>query len=118
MSTKTTPTPYGEIEFETVECDSCGDELLEKNAKEFTIGDREGLACEYCTENGPIDFPGPRNLTIGPFLLCVALWPLVTWWILQEVPDDTNNDAKFYFVGVVGGLIYGGLFAAGVIYLL
>lgn len=81
MSSKreTAPTVHGEVEYETVECASCGERVAKKNASRFVIGDlysgREirrrpgkytrihfehgpnmGWACDYCKDD-PIRFP-------------------------------------------------------------
>jgi hypothetical protein len=57
VETKTVETEYGTAEIEVVECDSCGNTVGKEEAKEFTIADRKGWACEYCAENGPLSFP-------------------------------------------------------------
>jgi len=57
MPTKTAETVHGSIEYQTIECDSCGNETVVDDAKDFQIGDREGKACEHCYQNGPISFP-------------------------------------------------------------
>jgi hypothetical protein len=54
---KTIQTKYGEVEVETIECDSCGNTIGKEDAHEFTLGDREGHACDHCVDNGPISFP-------------------------------------------------------------
>lgn len=72
----TAKTVHGEIEYETVTCDSCGNEILQSDAKRFVIGDHVrtkswsgsgdelefrnytmGWACEICQNNGPVEFP-------------------------------------------------------------
>ena len=55
--TQTITTEYGDVQVETVECDSCGNTIARDAAHEFTIGSRDGHACDYCVENGPISFP-------------------------------------------------------------
>lgn len=78
--TKTAQTVYGDVEYETVECDSCNNEVMKEEAFRFLLFgeetlrqkidkyDRteykfendtliEGWACEHCHENGPISFP-------------------------------------------------------------
>ena len=72
-------TVHGEFEYETVECSSCGNEVAKDDAQRFVIGDvveredwraigkieynfapasmQTGWACEYCQNDGPIDFP-------------------------------------------------------------
>lgn len=65
------PTPHGDVTYETVECDSCGNEVAKEEAYEFIIGDlsdigtttkvrhvqRKGWACSYCAGEGAIEFP-------------------------------------------------------------
>jgi len=69
----TAVTAHGEIEYETVTCDSCGNDVLEEDAYHFAIGGYKekfggevrfkernttlGWACEYCHETGPIGYP-------------------------------------------------------------
>jgi hypothetical protein len=53
----TISTQYGEAEINVYECDSCGNTIAYENTVEFTLGDREGRACEHCAETGPISFP-------------------------------------------------------------
>lgn len=79
MTTRTeeAQTIHGSIEYEVVECDSCGQTTRKENAKRFIIGDIEkttgilyssggyrvtgktadGWACETCYNEGPIRFP-------------------------------------------------------------
>lgn len=82
MSTTTTkqiPTAYGDVEIETVECDSCGDEVPKEDASDFLVGDirqtnhwhhksavefevsdttlRRGYLCSYCEDRGPLSTP-------------------------------------------------------------
>lgn len=84
MGTKTQPTAHGEIEYETVECDSCGTELLKDEAFGFIVFDQDklkksrswnhfhewnvydggyktGWACPYCYDAAPVDFPRIRS---------------------------------------------------------
>lgn len=70
-------TVHGEVEYEVVECSSCGNEVAKEDAKRFVIGDQtkktdwgglstteyhfnneqEGWACEYCRNDQLVDFP-------------------------------------------------------------
>jgi len=76
--TKTATTAHGEVKYETIECESCGNEAAKSEAsrfimmhdirdtttwlhdggyKEFEVYDyTEGWACQYCT-NSPASFP-------------------------------------------------------------
>jgi len=53
----TVSTQYGETTIDVYECDSCGNTVAHENTVEFTLGDREGRACEHCADTGPIGFP-------------------------------------------------------------
>lgn len=55
--TKKVQTEYGTAEIEVVECNSCGNTVGKDDAAAFTIGDREGWACQHCVNEGPISFP-------------------------------------------------------------
>lgn len=76
------PTAHGEIEYETVECVSCGEEVAKNNTSDVVIGEisekREyswgnkyrfesgethGYACEYCKDD-PVKFPRGRTFDI------------------------------------------------------
>jgi hypothetical protein len=72
-------TVHGEVEYKTVECASCGNTVPKQQAKRFVIGTtkniehwgmigkrdysfetadyQEGWACEYCRNDGVINFP-------------------------------------------------------------
>lgn len=69
--TKTIETQYGTAEIEVVECDSCGQTIGKDDAVEFTIGSRDGYACQHCEQNGPISWPKK----------------VVDW----SMPQDTDN---------------------------
>lgn len=71
---QTTPTAYGDVEYETVECDSCGNDVLKKDASTFVVGEctsqrdrytgkqfrfkdsdcATGWICPYCRDEGGI----------------------------------------------------------------
>jgi len=53
----TVSTQYGETTIDVYECDSCGNTVSHENTVGFTLGDREGRACEHCADTGPIGFP-------------------------------------------------------------
>ena len=77
--TETVPTLHGDVEYEVVECSSCGNVVAKEDAKRFVIGDiltirhyasigkreyvfrtsdyQEGWACEYCRNDSIVDFP-------------------------------------------------------------
>lgn len=81
-------TIHGSIEYEVIECDSCGQDVVEEQAKPFFIltGDSVtawvdgepitekeedekfvieacGAACPHCTETGPVGFPEEQKET-------------------------------------------------------
>jgi len=72
-------TAYGTVEYEVVECDSCGNTVSKEGAKRFVIGDyagkqswihcgdelefnnyRMGWCCEFC-ESEPAGFPRKKT---------------------------------------------------------
>jgi len=76
---KTVATPHGEVEYETVVCDSCGSETRKDDAYRFlliselkressrldhdefevyTSDYTDGWACPYCADADPVDYPG------------------------------------------------------------
>jgi len=74
--TKTATTTHGTVEYETVECDSCENEVAKADAERFIIvhemrGTRDwgdhtkynvndgttGWICPYCSDNGPMSTP-------------------------------------------------------------
>jgi len=62
MSKETAVTPHGEVEYETVECDSCGVEIAKSEAYRFVAFSQgfdpsyvcecatRGWVCDYCRE--------------------------------------------------------------------
>lgn len=87
-TTRTVLTEHGEIDYETVGCDSCGAEVVKEDAFRFLLIEQEGIreveewanftvwkvengghatgyACPLCAESdgGPIDYPSPEPLT-------------------------------------------------------
>jgi hypothetical protein len=99
--TETVQTAYGETEIEVVECDSCGTTISTEQAREFTLGDREGHACEHCVDEGPISFPsryGPLNMgktDEGGFLRFLFWAPVVIplTMMLGPVENDLPDEA-------------------------
>jgi hypothetical protein len=96
--TKTVQTTYGDVEVEVVECDSCGNTIGKDEAREFTLGNREGHACEHCVDEGPISFPSKYgSLDMGesedgrfPRFL---LWaPVVIPLLMIFGPFDNGHD--------------------------
>lgn len=85
MSKQTTPTVHGDVEYETVECDSCGNELAKESADRLIVGDVDrirtsdyrpdeirfnsytlGWVCPYCNSD-PASFPDPDAPTTAAF---------------------------------------------------
>jgi len=83
-------TAHGEVEYETVTCASCENEVPKQKAKKFVIGDvtdhtdwvhrgvieyefsrtdvQTGWACEFCREKSIIAFPKMPSMGYGVFL--------------------------------------------------
>ena len=53
----TVQTEFGPTTVEAYECDSCGNTVAYENTVQFTIGNRDGRACNHCENEGPINFP-------------------------------------------------------------
>lgn len=92
---QTVATAHGEVEYETVECTSCGNQVAKKDALVFVIGDLEsseryrglekhrftfetdrvsyGWACEYCRETGPARYPDPAYSVDGEDIVFAAM---------------------------------------------
>lgn len=70
---KTAVTVHGPVEYETVTCDSCGEETMKNEAERFVIGGFDctkygdhrfdvdnstlGWICPYCVTEEPASFP-------------------------------------------------------------
>ena len=100
--TKVSVTAHGEVEYETVVCDSCDTTIPKENAKRFVIGDvmelnhrgalkkrqygfhtsdyQEGWACEYCRNDGVVDFP-LKSVTNPSVVKLLALTVVVTFFV-------------------------------------
>lgn len=106
--TITETTTHGEVEYEVVECDSCGNDVMTDEALDFQIGDREGKACSHCVEVGPIDFPHPNVPPKDWLILATISWPLTVVAALT-----TNNwregDSQFFLAATIGCLIWVGV---------
>jgi hypothetical protein len=107
--TRQAATVHGEVEYEVVECDSCGTEILADEANDFTIGDRVGVACDLCVEKGPSGFPmsdGESLFTIWR----IALWPLLAPTILKELANHKHvlpqKQCARYLEGSLGSIVY------------
>lgn len=83
--TKTAQTVHGEVQYETVECSSCGEEVAKDEAFEFEMRkdvdgiyrskvNRKGWACEYCANEGPINFPSGKQSQYAKSLFLTLFW--------------------------------------------
>ena len=92
---KSVSTPYGETTIEVIECDSCGNEVALDETVEFTLGDREGRACQHCYEEGPVSYPdkviteGPENPSEIVFL--AILFPLWFGLVFFDALDGRQS---------------------------
>jgi len=105
-TTQTVHTQFGEVEVETVECDSCGNEIAKDDAKKFTIGEREGYACSHCVDEGPISFP-PDKWIFKPaedMLLSVILFPLML--LFAFIALSSSETARESTATAIGAIIW------------
>lgn len=103
----TAATAHGSVEYETVTCDSCGNEVVKDDAYRFAIGGYErnfigthefdadaatvGWACEFCRDD-PAGYPTQPTLIewrtldadeqAGFILLAIALITAVIWGVV------------------------------------
>ena len=59
MSTQKAITQHGEIEYETVECDSCGNEMMEGDEISYVLG--EIKKSNYWSHRGEFEFNFDEN---------------------------------------------------------
>lgn len=108
--TETVETVYGDVEVSLVDCDSCGNPVRKRDAVEFSIGGRDGWACEHCEEEGPLSFPERVGLEEPPFLwLIFAVFaPLVFILCIGFMADpDTDTEDVHPFLGLfIGSVVY------------
>jgi len=114
--TRQAATVHGEVEYEVVECDSCGAEIPADEANDFTIGDREGVACDLCVEEGPSGFPTSDRQ--GEFnIFGVVFWPLLASMAVEDIDSDgvriPQRDAARFLEGSLGGIVYSTIVVAG-----
>lgn len=117
-TSKQVETVYGNVEVETVECDSCGNEILKEEANTFEIGDGadawSGWACDLCVSEGPIEFPNNSEPGYRWSMGAIVLWPILTGYALR-------SDYRYrpYWLGAsIGALLWGVLAVASVLILL
>jgi len=108
--TETIETQYGTVEVETVTCDSCGQRIGKEEAHDFTIGDREGYACDHCVDDGPLSFPPSVDFNVEPaeeYWLGVLLWPAGMIFISMDYhTDKAPKRLKEWHGGAVGALLW------------
>lgn len=115
--TKEVSTEYGTTTIEITDCDSCGNTVAKDEAVEFTIGDRSGHACEYCANNGPINFPErviefslpSENGESGIvwLVLAVILAPIFATPIFADsILENEDYFADGYVFGVLAVLLW------------
>ena len=97
------PTAHGEVEYETVECDSCGEQVAREAATSIVVGDvkekaplngldysrykfhgtpAEGWVCEYCQDD-PAGFPRvTHTLSTEDIILIVGVVMVVLSFML------------------------------------
>jgi hypothetical protein len=78
-------TAHGEVEYETVECDSCGEDVVKEEAMRFGIAqsvrenyradeekltgvEKVGWVCPWCQED-PIKYPAPTDYDAFTFYI-------------------------------------------------
>jgi len=102
--TKTATTAHGTVEYETVECDSCGNEVAKSDAYRFLLfkqgrdpsfvkdDDKQaaGWACPYCFDTAPIE--PPSTTPISAFMQ----------WLKWATGQDNSSDALF--VAIMGSI--------------
>lgn len=120
--TEIVQTKYGDVEIETVDCDSCGNRVSKEDTVTFEIGSRKGLACEHCEKEGPISFPRLvlklREFGTDPdrdSILYPLLFPYV--YLIVALINDVKNgrDTQFwrgFWWATVVLTTWGGVFTA------
>lgn len=109
--TKEVSTEYGTTTIQITDCDSCGNTVAKDETVEFTIGDRSGHACEYCANNGPINFPervvewslptdnyGNTSIAIVVFIMFAPFFFIPTFFeaMFTEKKMDYFSDGYIY----------------------
>lgn len=102
MPTKTAETIHGSVEYETVECSSCGQEIAKEDALVFAIGrgkkeryggvkikaKKQGYACDHCADN-PIAFPRAESFIER----CIDSW--------SYFQDDLDMIAAWAYIWMI-----------------
>jgi len=105
-TTETVQTPYGDVEVELVDCDSCGNTVREEDTVEFEIGARTGVACEHCRDEGPVSFPerhsfDPNAAMVVVFAVFSPLLAVISVPVMEREGDDEVAAMLGMFVGGV-----------------
>ena len=121
---KTIQTAYGDVEIETVDCDSCGQTIGKEDARRFGLTSEEqapnvrinetercGYACSHCVDEGPISFPPSVDIAIKGHsaempLTFILMWPVFMIPTLVTTVFDDNKPAKEFTVGSVAAIIW------------
>lgn len=131
--TKTIESIHGPVEVEVVDCDSCGTTVRADATVPFTLGDREGVACENCYDDGPISFPDWRWTELIPTFhgmgtdedgndawFLIGMFPLAAIIAAIVILFEDNDDIKAGAIGFAWacwGMILWGLLLAAVVML-
>jgi hypothetical protein len=90
-------TQFGPAEIETYECDSCGNRVAYENTVTFSIGEREGRACEHCEETGPVSWPQKTldflkvDIDYGMAIFGVLFTPLALLVIFEKALSEDED---------------------------
>jgi hypothetical protein len=119
--THTVDTAYGQTTIETYECDSCGTKVRYDETVEFTIGEREGRACNHCEANGPISVPkkvARISLPSSLSLFFIAGFPILGPLTALIAFVDGDDFARAFTLGWTTLLLWGFLLLATSIFVL
>jgi len=109
-ATETIQTQYGETEIQVYDCDSCGNRVAYDETVEFTLGDRQGRACEVCADEGPVSFPPSVDILLQPAedpLFCIVVWPLMFIFGTLDLAFGSAADTiSEMATGILGTLLW------------
>jgi len=123
MTDTRTKTELRTVEVEVQDCDSCGNEAPVEEMAPFTIGEREGVACPHCVDEGPVEFPsrtvkstiralaqGENDKDVAEDLFLAVIFPVSTpIALLMALNGELNNRGFGYLSGVLGALLWVGI---------
>lgn len=104
MSTKknTAPTVHGSIEYETVECSSCGQDVMKEEARRVYVGDVKGTTNSSHRGVTEVEFDR-HDHTSGWF--CPHCYDEPVGFVAKVRSTTPTEDAFFVFVvGVIVGI--------------